>query len=130
MSIGSSQFSQIQQMYADLQACDEILQKLKTEMENTQVQAEVLHIRLDRVNRVLMRTLTFIRRMSGGNDDLEYLMSKMQRVISVMNTLRIAAMMMYAGMGPIGWVMMGMGVATSVMMMQEDLDDSIRSVQA
>lgn len=126
----SGSLAQIQELYARLQACDEILQKLKTEMDTTQVKAEVLHIRLDRVNRVLMRTLTFIRRMSGGNDDLEYIISKMQRVITVMNTLRIAAMMMYAGMGPIGWVMMGMGVATSVMMMQEDLDDSIRSVNA
>jgi hypothetical protein len=120
----------LQQIYAMLQEIDRLLKKINEEMDTTTAKSTTLHVNLDRVNRVLMRSLALVQRLSGGNEDLSALISKMQRVISTMNMLRNAALLLQAGLGPVGWILMGIGVATTALTIQEDIDDTFRSVQA
>jgi prefoldin subunit 5 len=120
----------VQQLYAQLQEVDRLLNKINTEIDTAAVKSTTLHVNLDRVNRVLSRSLALIQRLSGGNEDLSALISKMQQVIVTMNMLRNAALLLQAGLGPVGWVLMGIGVATTALSIQEDIDNTFRSVQA
>jgi len=59
---------------------------------------------------VLYRTLGLLRRMSG-NEDLDRAIAKAQRIIAVINMMRLAYAAFMAASGPLGWALAGISIA-------------------
>lgn len=89
-----------------------------------EVNVEQAYTELRRVQTLLYRTLGLIRRLGGGDEDIIRVIDKLQRLIMIMNMVRLTAIAMHTAMGPVGWGLAAVGLATTAMTSFE-LADSI-----
>lgn len=68
---------------------------------------------LRRVQTLLYRTLGLIRRL-GLPEDMEQAVVLVQRLISAMNQLRLAAIALQVASGPIGWALAAVSAVSAV----------------
>lgn len=71
-----------------------------------------------RAQTVLYRTLGLMRRL-GLPEDMEVAVTTVQRLIMVMNQLRLAAIALQAASGPIGWAMAAVSIGASFATMMD-----------
>jgi hypothetical protein len=83
---------------------------------NFQLSTETAERRLERVTtqvlyveRMLSRTLSLMRRLSGS-ESMDHAIMKAQQAIRVFNSLRLAAHAAQAATGPLGWALAALGV--------------------
>jgi len=62
-----------------------------------------------RVQTVIYRTLGLMRRM-GLPENIDIAINKIQKMIAVLNMVRLAMIALYAASGPIGWALALIGV--------------------
>ena len=97
-----------------------------------EVNVEQAYAEIRRIETLIYRTLGLIRRMGGGDEDLMKVIAKMQRMISILNELRLAIALTqaaFAASGPIGWITLGLagiGFATFALDMNDMIYDSTR----
>lgn len=53
--------------------------------------------------------LVLVRLLTGGNENLSALIQNMQVTLATIQTLRTATKLLQAEMGPIGWLLLGIG---------------------
>jgi len=66
-----------------------------------------------RAQTLLFRTLALMQRL-GLPENIQAAVTQIQRLISIMNQLRLAAIALQAASGPIGWGLAAVGVATTI----------------
>ena len=97
-----------------------------------EINAEKAFAEARKMEALLYRSLGLIRRMGGGDEDLMKIVTKMQRVISILNQLRLSIALTqaaFAASGPIGWISLGLagvGFMTFAMDMNDMIYDSTR----
>jgi hypothetical protein len=97
------------------------IQQLKTEIDSMNIS----YHKLREAETVLSRTITLIERSNGGNPDIE----KYTRTASdLLTTLRAAQMTINtinASSGPIGWVLAGLGVVSTMYLTHQSASDIV-----
>ena len=88
-----------------------------------EVNVEHAETELRRLQTVLYRSLGLLGRM-GLPENINELISYVQRVIAVVNQLRLAVLALQAASGPIGWALAGIGLATSWMVTHDMIAQS------
>ena len=112
--------------------CDRLSSEDATVSFSLEINVEQAYTEIRRIETLLYRTLGLIRRMGGGDEDLMKVVAKMQRVISILNQLRLAIALTqaaFAASGPIGWISLGLagiGFMTFAMDMNDMIYDSTR----
>lgn len=69
---------------------------------------------LRRLQTAIYKSLELFRRM-GMPEELDKAIMVIQRMISVVRQLEIAAIALHAGLGPIGWILGGVGIASAAL---------------
>lgn len=78
--------------------------KFDVTLDTTKATAE-----LYRVQQLLQRSLTLISRLTG-NEEIDGAIMKIQRMIGVLNMLRLTMIALHAASGPVGWALAAIGV--------------------
>lgn len=89
-----------------------------------EVNVEKAYTEIRRVQALLYRTLGLLQRMGGGDEDIMRVIAKLQRLIAIMNMVRLTAIAMHTAMGPVGWGLAAVGLAGTVMTSM-DFADSV-----
>lgn len=76
-----------------------------------EVNVEKAYQDLRRVQTVLYRTLDLVKRLSG-DENIDQAITKIQRMIAIINQLRLTIIALEAASGPIGWLLAGIGAAS------------------
>lgn len=79
-----------------------------------QINVEDTLPQLRRVLTVLSRTMGLLRRF-GGSEELDAVFLKIQRLIILINTLRLAVIAIHTAAGPLGWALAAIGAVTFAM---------------
>ena len=77
-----------------------------------EVNVEKAYEDIRKVQTILYRTLSLIRRL-GLPEDVEAAIVRLQRLIAVLNTVRLAIIALETASGPYGWAMAGLGLLTT-----------------
>ena len=76
-----------------------------------EVNVEPAEKSIRRLQTLLYQTLGLLRRM-GLSEEADQLIRQIQQIIGWLNRLRLLALLTQASMGPIGWALLAVGVAT------------------
>lgn len=74
-----------------------------------------------RVQTILYRTISLLRRM-GLPEDVDDAIAHIQKLISILNMLRLTMIAVQAASGPIGWAMAAVSVGGTAVTIAEELD--------
>lgn len=83
-----------------------------------EVNVEEALTNIRRAQTLIYRTLGLMRRL-GMPEDLNAAMITMQKLITVMNQLRLAAIALQAASGPIGWALAAVSIGTTAVTMMD-----------
>lgn len=83
---------------------------------------------LRRIETILMRVLSYIKRMSGGNENIEAFVNQLQRVIIVIRAVQIALRALEMASGPIGWAYAAVAAVGVALTVNDALYDSTRGM--
>jgi hypothetical protein len=90
-----------------------------------EVNVEKAYEDIRRVQALLYRMLALIRRM-GLPEDVEKAITRIQRLIAILNTLRLTLLALEAASGPIGWALFGVGMLGTIVSVG-DLAEEVHS---
>lgn len=76
-----------------------------------EVNVEKAYENIRKLQTVLYRTLGLLRRF-GLPEEIDAQIMKIQRLIMLLNELRLTMIAVHTAAGPIGWALAGLGVAT------------------
>lgn len=93
-----SSLGDIQQTYSLLQQIYDLMNQIETKSETTEHKLQRTYNQAILLNQILQRSITLFRRM-GLPPDIDSAIYKAQRLISIMNQVRLAAVALYAGPG-------------------------------
>ena len=85
-----------------------------------EVNVEEAYTNMRKVQTVLFRTLSLLRRL-GLPTPIDSAISKLMQLISVLNQARLAAIQFQAAAGPIGWALAAVSITTTVVSTTEML---------
>ena len=88
-----------------------------------EINIEKAYVEIRRVQTLLFRTLNLVQRLSG-DEKLDAFVSKLQRLISILNTTRLTIMAFQIAAGPIGWGLAIVGLAGTALTIAEEMDAS------
>ena len=77
-----------------------------------QVNIEDAYEEIRRLQTVLYRIMGLLRRM-GLPEEIDEAIAKIQRLITILNTLRLTIAALHAAAGPIGWLLAGVSMITT-----------------
>jgi len=80
---------------------------------------------LRRLQTAIYQSLALFRRM-GMPEELDKGIILMQRAIMIMNQARLSAIALHASLGPIGWVLAGVGIAATFLTAVETAEYATR----
>jgi len=86
-----------------------------------EINIEKAYVEIRRFQALLFRTLNLVQRMSG-DEKLDAFVSKLQRLISILNQARLTIMAFQIAAGPIGWGMAIVGLAGAALTIAEEMD--------
>jgi hypothetical protein len=92
----------------------ELVQQINAELDTVQVKGQRTDVTLSRVVITATAVLSLIKRMSGGNEDVDAFINVLLRLIHTANLLRTAMIAVNAASGPVGWVFAGVGIVASI----------------
>jgi hypothetical protein len=92
----------------------ELVQQINAELDTVQVKGQRTDVTLSRVVITATAILGIVKRMSGGNEDVEQFITVLLRLIHVANMLRVAMIAVNAASGPPGWIFAGVGIIASI----------------
>lgn len=91
------------------------------DLREIRVQASLANQQLVTLNRLaktgnlnLYDLAIITRSLSGGNEDLESLIGYVQTVITAVTAARTALKLLQLEMGPLGWILLALGTAATV----------------
>lgn len=74
---------------------------------------------LRRVQTVLYQTLSLLRRLSGGNENVREVIDQLQTLNMVLNRVRLTAELFLTASGPIGWALFAISAASTAVTIGE-----------
>jgi len=77
---------------------------------------------------VAYQTLTLLKRM-GLSEDINDAITKIQRIISVLNSARLAMIALQAATGPMGWALAGVGLVATGFQAYDMAEYELRGVE-
>lgn len=90
---------------------------------NFDVDVEGMEIGLLRISAALYGIIGILRRM-GLPEDVDAVVTRLQRVISMLIMLRTSYMLAMAATGPVGWAMAGVGIVGTALTIAEEVEMS------
>lgn len=111
-----SSLGDIQQIHAMLQQISRLLDEVDTKTSTTEKNLQKVATQALYVQQVINRSITLMRRM-GLPEDVGNAIYKLQRLISIINQVRLASIALYAGPG--GVILAGL----SLLMVAMDVGD-------
>lgn len=111
-----SSLGEIQQIHSMLQQIDKLLSEIDGKSTITEQKLQKVATQAIMINQILQRSITLFRRL-GLPEDIDSAIYKIQRLISIMNQVRLAAIALYAGPG--GVIIAGL----SLLMVALDVGD-------
>lgn len=100
--VGGTALAEARELYSLLSECMQLLDKVETKAKRSRNEIAMLLTAASAVMGVL-------RRMDLGEEHDE-IVAKIQRIVTMLIVLRTQLMVTYAAMGPLGWVIAGLGV--------------------
>ena len=91
-----------------------------------EVNVEQAYTQLRKYQTLLYRSLGLVRRLTGGDENLDRAISLMQRAIAITNQLRLAMIALHAASGPVGWGLAAIGIAESALTLNDFMYDVTR----
>lgn len=88
-----------------------------------EINVEKAYEDLRRYQTLLYRGLGLVRRLTGGDENLEHAISLMQRAIAITNQLRLAMIALHAASGPVGWALALVGLGTAALNLNDFMYD-------
>ena len=88
-----------------------------------EINIEKAYVEIRRFQTLLFRTLNLVQRLSG-DEKLDAFVSKLQRLISILNTARLTIAAFQIAAGPIGWGLAIVGLAGTALTIGEEMDAS------
>lgn len=105
MSLSTS-LAEARQLYSTLSDIEQQLETVESKTKQTTVSYADLY-------NVLQDIFIITKRM-GLPEEAEELLNYIQRLIALANSLRIAFIALHAASGPVGWLIAGLGLTTSL----------------
>jgi len=121
MGYSGSSLAEARQLYETLEKSVELTRKLEQQTQRTSP-------KLSQAISLAYGLLSIFKRM-GLPDDVEAGISRVMRLISVLNMLRTSMIALEAASGPIGWALAAIGAVGTVLAFQEELEMQRRSWQ-
>ena len=88
-----------------------------------EINIEKAYVEVRRLQTLLYRTLDIAQRMSGS-PELDALITKTQRLISILNQARLTIAAFQIAAGPIGWGLAIVGLVGTALTIAEEMDAS------
>jgi len=86
-----------------------------------EINIEKAYVEIRRAYTLLFRTLDIAQRMSGS-PELDVFITKVQRLISILNQARLTIMAFQIAAGPIGWGLAIVGLVGTALTIAEEMD--------